>query len=119
MPVLARVIEGAGIPTTTVTMMPVLSEKYRSSRTLGVEFPFGHGFGMVDDVAMQTKVLRAALDVLASATGPETRADLDEIWPQDRSEAYKAWQPAEPSPIVAHSIDEIRRARREASRNDT
>ena len=112
MPVLARVIEAAGIATVTVTMMPVLSDKYRSSRTLGVEFPFGHAFGMPDDIAMQHRVLRAALDLLADATGPETRVDLDEIWPQDRREAYKSWQPAEPSPIVAQSIGAIRRAQR-------
>lgn len=115
MPVLARVIEAAGIPTVTVTMMPVLSEKYRSSRTLGVEFPFGHAFGMVDDAAMQTRVLRAALDLLVDATGPETRVDLEEVWPEDRRVAYKSWQPEEPSPIVAHSIDAIRRARREGA----
>ena len=118
MPVLARVVEASGIPTVTVTMMPVLSEKYRSSRILGVEFPFGHGFGMVDDAAMQTRTLRAALDLLVDASAPETRVDIDEVWPQDPSEAYKSWQPSEPSPIVAHSIDEIRKARREAARRE-
>jgi hypothetical protein len=46
--VLARVIEAAGIPTVTVTMMPILSDKYRSSRTLGVQFPFGHSFGVAE-----------------------------------------------------------------------
>ena len=102
----------------TVTMMPVLSEKYRSSRTLGVEFPFGHGFGMVDDAVMQTRIMRAALDLLVGATGPETRADVAEAWPEDPREAYKSWQPSEPSPIVAHSIDEIRRARREAAQRE-
>lgn len=118
MPVLARVIEAAGIPTVTVTMMPILSEKYRSSRVLGVEFPFGHGFGMVGDEAMQHRVLRSALDLLVEGPGPETRSDLDEVWPEDPREAYKNWQPEEPSPIVAHSIDEIRRARREAAQRE-
>ena len=27
--------------------------------------------------------------------------DVDIAWPQPRGEAYKSWQPAEPSPIVA------------------
>ncbi len=116
MPVLARVIEEAGIPTVTITMMPVLSQKHRSSRVLGVQFPFGHSFGVPGDVAMQTRVLRAALDLLVTASGPETRVDLSEEWPGDAKEAYKSWQPAEPSPIVAHSIDAIRKARREAAR---
>ena len=115
MPVLARVVEAAGIPTVTVTMMPVMSEKYRSSRILGVEFPFGHSFGMPGDAEMQHRVLAAALDLLVTADGPETRVDVDEEWPIDRKVAYKSWQPAEPSPIVAHNIDQIRRARRQAA----
>lgn len=112
MPVLARVIEAAGIPTVTVTMMPVLAEKYRSSRILGVEFPFGHSFGVVGDATMQTGTLRAALDLLVSASEPETRLDLDQTWPGDPKQAYKDWQPSEPSPIVAHNLEAIRQARR-------
>jgi hypothetical protein len=108
-------MEATGIPTVTVTMMPVFSDKYRSSRTVGVEFPFGHSFGMVHDSQMQTRTLRAALDLLVSAEGPETRVDATEPWPVDSKQAYKSWQPSEPSPIVAHNIDLIRKARREAA----
>ena len=118
MPVLARVIEAAGIPTVTVTMMPVLAEKYRASRVLAVEFPFGHSFGVVDDAEMQTRTLRAALDLLVSATAPETRVDVDETWPGDPKQAYKDWQPSEPSPIVKHSIEVIRQARRDAANRE-
>ncbi len=112
---LARVIEEAGIPTVTVTMMPELAEKYRTSRIVGVEFPFGHTFGVVGDRSMQTQTLMAALELLESATGPEARVDLETEWPGDRKEAYKAWQPSEPSPIVKHNLEAIRRARREAA----
>jgi hypothetical protein len=66
----------------TVTMTPILFDKYRSSRTLGVRFPFGHSFGAVD-----------------------------EQWPGDAREAYKNWQPNEPSPIVLRSMEMIRLAR--------
>ena len=114
MPVLARVVEATGIPTVTVTMMPVFSEKYTASRILGVEFPFGHSFGMVGDAEMHHRTLRAALDLLVEATSPQTRVDVEETWPVDRRVAYKAWQPEEPSPIVAHSIEEIRKAPRDA-----
>lgn len=99
----------------TVTMMPELAEKYRSSRVLGVEFPFGHSFGVVGDSEMQTRTLRAALDVLETATEPETRVDLDIAWPGDPKQAYKDWQPSEPSPIVKHSLEAIRKARRDAA----
>ena len=103
----------------TVTMMPELSQKYRTSRVLGVEFPFGHSFGLVGDTEMQAQVLHAALDLLVSATEPETRVDLDIVWPGDRKQAYKDWQPAEPSPIVKHNIDAIRKAHRDAAANDS
>jgi len=96
-------------------MMPVFSDKYRSSRVLGVEFPFGHSFGMVHDPEMQRRTLRAALELLVSAQEPETRVDVEEQWPVEAKEAYKSWQPSEPSPIVAHNIDLIRKARREAA----
>jgi hypothetical protein len=118
-PVLARVIEAAGIPSVTVTMMPELAEKYRTSRVLGVEFPFGHSYGVVADSEMQTRTLRAALDLLESATEPETRVDLEALWPGDPKQAYKDWQPTEPSPIVEHNLDLIRQARREAAERDS
>jgi hypothetical protein len=95
-------------------MMPILSEKHRSSRILGVEFPFGHSFGLANNAKKQTRTLRAALDLLATATVPETRVDFDGVWPVERKEAYKSWQPSEPSPIVAHNIEQIRAARRAA-----
>ena len=66
---------------------------------------------------MQRRTLVAALDVLVSATEPETRIDLDEVWPGDPAAAYKDWQPAEPSPIVKHQIDEIRAARRRSAQD--
>ena len=101
MPVLARLIEAAGIPTVTVTMMPALAEAVLTPRVVGVEFPFGHSFGMPGDRRMQRTVLQTALAVLAGANAPGTRVDVDVEWPQPRAEAYKAWQPKEASPIVA------------------
>ena len=101
MPVLARRIEAAGIPTVVVTMMPATASGLLAPRVVGVEFPFGHPFGMPGDRRMQRIVLETALAVLCGANGPGTRVDVDLEWPQPRGEAYKAWQPSEPSPIVA------------------
>ena len=106
---LARTIEAEGIPTVTVTMMPDVADKYLLSRVVGVEFPFGHAFGMPGDEAMQLEVARAAVDLLGDATGPEARLDVEIEWPVDTKVAYRDWQPSEPSPIVAHNI-----ARRQA-----
>ena len=98
---LARRVESSGIPTVVVTMMPATADQLLTPRVVGVEFPFGHPFGMPGDRALQRRVLATALTVLAGAGAPGTRVDVDIEWPQPRGEAYKAWQPPEPSPIVA------------------
>ena len=104
MPVLARRIEAAGIPTVVTTMMPQTAVELLAPRVVGVEFPFGHPFGMPGDRRMQRIVLDASLHVLAGAAAFGTRVDLDVEWPQPRGEAYKGWQPPEPSPIVARLL---------------
>jgi hypothetical protein len=99
-PVLARWIEAAGIPTVVVTMMPAVAEERRAPRIVGVEFPFGHAFGMPGDTVMHRAVLELALRVLAGGDAFGVRVDLDLEWPVPWKEAYRGWQPAEPSPIV-------------------
>lgn len=118
MPVLARLVEANGIPTVMVTMMPEFADRAAAPRVLGVPFPFGQPFGMVADAAMQLEVAKAAVDLLATATEPGTRVDLDIEWPIDDRTAYKAWQPPEMSPIVKHSLDQIRATRRAAAAGD-
>lgn len=109
MPVLARLFEAAGFSTVVLTMMPFLAQRLGCPRTAGVEFPFGHPLGRPHDVAGQMAVLRDALRLLETADGPGTEADLPYLWPEPVEVAYKAWQPREPSPIVAHRIAEARR----------
>ena len=101
MPVLARRIEESGIPTVLVTMMPAVAEHLLAPRVLGVEFPFGHSFGPPHDRAVQAAVLSTALRLLAGTGRPGVRVDLDLEWPVPLKEAYRSWQPTEPSPIVA------------------
>jgi hypothetical protein len=102
--VLARRVEDAGIPTVVVTMMPETAEGLLAPRVVGVEFPFGHPFGLPGNRSLQRRVLATALAVLAGAAAPGARVDIDVEWPHPRGEAYKAWQPAEPSPIVAQLL---------------
>ena len=82
-------------------MMPSVAEERLAPRIVGVEFPFGHPFGMPRDGVMQRRTLELALEVLAGAVKAGTRVDLDVEWPVPLREAYRSWQPAEPSPIVA------------------
>jgi hypothetical protein len=107
-PVLARLIEAAGIATVVVTMMPDIADALVTPRVVGVEFPFGHPFGRPGDVGTQRRVLLTALTVLAGAARPGTRVDVDIEWPEPRKEAYRAWQPREPSPIVALMLERQR-----------
>jgi D-proline reductase (dithiol) PrdB len=104
-PVLARWIEAAGIPTVIVTMMPSVAEERLAPRIVGVEFPFGHPFGMPHDLAMRRSVLELGLHVLAGAAEFGTRVDLDLEWPVPLREAYRSWQPKEPSPIVRKMLE--------------
>ncbi len=90
-------------------MMPEIAGRLLTPRVVGVEFPFGHPFGMPHDRLTQRHVLRTALTVLAGAQDVGTRVDIDTEWPQSRAEAYRAWQPVEPSPIVEHFMNPDRR----------
>ena len=106
MPVLARVLEAAGIATVLVTMMPFFAELAGTPRTLAVEFPFGQTMG--HDAAQQMRVVREALGVLATAVTPNTIIHSNEEWPVPQKEAYKTWQPPEPSPIIAVMASQLR-----------
>jgi len=83
---LARTFEGAGLTTVVVNMMPVWGARFGAPRTLGVEFPFGHPCGLPGDIALQTRVVRAALDLLASPGPPPVTVDFPELWPGDFEE---------------------------------
>jgi hypothetical protein len=98
--VLAQEIEKAGVSTVMVTMMPYWAEKLGTPRTVGVEVPFGHAFGVPGDREMQMSVVRAALSLLEQAREPGAYAEVHIEWPQPSDEARKDWQPLEPSPII-------------------
>lgn len=113
MPVLARIFEAAGLATILVTMMPFWSEKIGTPRTLAVEFPFGQPLGRPGDSAQQRRVIMAALQVLETAESPGTVHHFEEKWPLAQEESIRAWQPAEPSPIIAELAPKIRQILRE------
>jgi hypothetical protein len=106
--VLARSLEAAGFSTILVTMMPYWAEKVGVPRTLAVEFPFGQTLGQSGNGDQQMRVIRQALNVLETAVSPNTLIHSTEVWPVDQKEAYKAWQPAEPSPIIAELAPQFR-----------
>lgn len=116
MPVLARTLEAAGLTTVLVSMMPYWAEKMGAPRTLGVEFPFGHPLGAAGDAGQQQRVLAQALELLRLAEEPGTIWHSDETWPGPLDDAIQAWQPPEPSPIIAELKPRIRELLRERRR---
>jgi hypothetical protein len=109
-PVLARVIEAAGISTVMVTAMPDLAERAGVPRIVGLEFPFGHTLGHAGDHEEQMKVIRDALRALRDAREPNTVEHLPYEWP-DADRWKQEWHPKEPAPIIALLIEQRRRAR--------
>jgi hypothetical protein len=105
-PVLARVVEASGIPTIIVTMLPDVAERFRLPRVVGVEFPFGHPFGMPYYREMQRTVATAALS-LYERTDLPIRTDVPIVWPVDWKTAYKGWQPKEAAPVVVYFKNQI------------
>jgi hypothetical protein len=79
--VLARALEAEGIATTSISMVREHSEKVKPPRALFVPFPFGHALGRPNDAALQHRVLRAALDLLAEPSGPVLRDFPDDAEP--------------------------------------
>lgn len=105
---LARTLEAAGLATLLVTMMPYWAEKAGAPRALAVEHPFGQTLGGPGDAVGQRRVIEQALAVLTTAVVPGTIVHSPEVWPIPQKEAYKAWQPAEPSPIITELAPRIR-----------
>ena len=116
MPVLARILEEAGLATVLVTMMPVWAQQIGTPRTLAVEFPFTHTLGQPGNTAQQLRVVRQSLELLETADQPGLILHSDEQWPQPLKTAIDSWQPGEPSPIVSVMGPQVRKLLREKRR---
>jgi len=95
----ARVVEGAGIPTVTLNMIWPFQRMIGMPRVAAIEHPFGRPFGDVGDTATQREVLLAALALFGEAGEPGHVEHLPFVWHEEPSETK--WHPAEPSPIIA------------------
>ena len=95
-----RVLEAAGIPTVTLSMIPDLTRAVGVPRVVGVSHPMGQPFGRPHDADRQRAVLRAMLDLLASASGPGSYVELLFQWPETPAQARNASKDVPPSPIA-------------------
>ncbi|MFP6746682.1 MAG: hypothetical protein VCD66_03670 [Alphaproteobacteria bacterium] len=83
MGLVARVVEEHSIPTVTVSTGRDITALVRPPRTLFVNFPMGNSFGRAGDRVMQTKILRAALDIAVTAEEPGLLLDLPLQWDEE------------------------------------
>lgn len=58
-------IEKAGIPTVSTTVLRELTEKVEPPRALFVDFPLGYPLGAPNDAPLQSQIIRAALEMLS------------------------------------------------------
>jgi len=102
--VLARVLEVAGIATTSISLVREHTEKVKPPRALFVPFPFGHAFGRPDDPGLQHRVLRAALDLLSEPVGPVLRDFPDDAEPGDQPAAPLQASGITPAAVVPDDV---------------
>ena len=82
MGLIARALEEQGITTVCVVMNRDITENVKPPRALFVRFPYGAPLGPAGDAVTQMAVIRAALDVLATATQPGSIIASDIEWPE-------------------------------------
>jgi hypothetical protein len=95
-----RVLEASGIPTVTLSLIPDLTRAVGVPRLAGISYPFGRPLGRPHDADGQRAVLRAMLEVLASASRADTCVELPFTWPESPAQARNASKDLPPPPIV-------------------
>jgi hypothetical protein len=81
-------------------MIPDLTRAVGVPRLAGISYPMSRPLGKPHDADSQRAVLRATLDVLASASGPDTYVELPFQWPETPAQARNASKDLAPPPIV-------------------
>ena len=82
-------------------MIPDLTRAVGVPRLVGISHPMGQPFGRPNDAPRQRAVLRAMLELLASASGPGSEVELPFEWPETPAQARTASKDVPPSPIAA------------------
>ena len=85
-----RVLEASGIATVSLSMVPAFTAAVGVPRLAAIAYPFSRPMGQPGDAAGQRAVLRAVLNVLASAREPGTVVELPFVWPESPAAARKA-----------------------------
>ncbi|MHB8765649.1 MAG: hypothetical protein ACYDA8_15125 [Deferrisomatales bacterium] len=104
---LAHYLEEEGIPTTQISLIREHTAVIRPPRALWVPFELGRPLGAPGDPPFQTRVLRAALELLTAASGP-VLADFPDDAPGDGAEAAPLACPVSfPAPEPATPLEAL------------
>jgi hypothetical protein len=95
-----RVLEASGIPAVALSMIPDLTRAVGVSRLAGISYPMGRPLGRPHDADGQRAVLRSMLELLVTASGPDTCVELPFVWPESPAQARNASKDLPPPPIV-------------------
>jgi len=95
-----RVLEASGIPTVALSMIPELTRAVGVPRLAGLSYPMGRPLGRPHDADGQRAVLRATLELLERASGPDSYVELPFVWPESPAQARNASKGLAPPPIV-------------------
>jgi hypothetical protein len=115
---LGHFFEDEGIPTVGISLVREHTEVIRPPRALWVPFELGRPFGVPNDAAFQTRVVRAALRLLESKDGAGLLEDYPEDAPNSPPGDESGWVcparfalpiAAKASALPAAMADEIRR----------
>ena len=81
-------------------MIPELTRAVGVPRLAGLGYPMGRPLGRPHDADGQRAVLRATVELLASASGPDTYVELPFEWPDSVAQVRNESKNIAPSPIV-------------------
>jgi hypothetical protein len=95
-----RVLEASGLATVTLSWIPELTRAVGVPRLAGIGYPAGRSLGRPHDPDGQRAVLRATLELLASAAEPNGYVELPFQWPETPAQARNVSKDVPPSPIV-------------------
>jgi hypothetical protein len=83
------VIEASGISTVSLSMIPAFTAATGVPRLAAISYPLSRPMGRPHDADGQRAVLRAALEVLVTATEPGIIVELPFVWPESPAQARK------------------------------
>lgn len=99
MSALGHYLEDEGMPTVSISLIRLHSEKIRNPRTQWVPFELGRPLGAPNEPEFQRRVLKGALSLLAAGPGPALLTDFPEEAPGAGRDP--SWRPAIVLPAAA------------------